>query len=223
MGDPDGSAVRRAGEGAVRRAEVSRSAASACDRGGGAAPRAGGARRPWRWPWSGAAAAAPAAAPPAAPAAAARRSCRWWRPGGRRRSWRGEVQSAVGGAAAAGARPPPAQFPYDVTGWTLPMQMGVEVIAVSQPVGADTRATLRKLDRIEPIAGKVEGSGPGVRLLAQHQRRAARGERYSGRRRNRHFREDRQHHLRHGQGCERSCRRTASTPRRSRKRPMPGR
>jgi hypothetical protein len=50
--------------------------------------------------------------------------------------------------------------PYDVTGWTLPLQMGVEVIPVSQPVGTETRATLRKLEHIDPIAGKVEGTGP---------------------------------------------------------------
>jgi hypothetical protein len=40
------------------------------------------------------------------------------------------------------------------------MQMGVEVDAVAEPVSAETRRTLRKLDRIEPIPGKVEGAGP---------------------------------------------------------------
>ncbi|MDR3703978.1 MAG: hypothetical protein P4L56_30295, partial [Candidatus Sulfopaludibacter sp.] len=55
---------------------------------------------------------------------------------------------------------PTGQLPYDVTGWTLPMQMGVEVIAVAQPVSAESRATLRKLERIDPIMGKVEGTGP---------------------------------------------------------------
>jgi hypothetical protein len=64
------------------------------------------------------------------------------------------------GGAAAATQAPPAQFPYDVTGWTLPMQMGVEVQTVSQPIAAATRATLRKLDRVDPIAGKVQGSGP---------------------------------------------------------------
>jgi len=38
--------------------------------------------------------------------------------------------------------------------------MGVEVTAVSQPIAAATRSTFRKLDRVDPIAGKVEGSGP---------------------------------------------------------------
>ena len=51
-------------------------------------------------------------------------------------------------------------MPYDVTGWTLPLQMGVEVVAVDEPVPAETRATFRKLDRIDPIQGKIEGSGP---------------------------------------------------------------
>ena len=47
-----------------------------------------------------------------------------------------------------------------MTGWTLPLQMGVEVVAVAEPVSTETRAGLRKLDRMEPIQGKVEGSGP---------------------------------------------------------------
>jgi hypothetical protein len=64
------------------------------------------------------------------------------------------------GAAAAESPAAPAQLPYDVTGWTLPLQMGVEVVAVSEPVSHDTRATLRKLERLDPIVGKVEGAGP---------------------------------------------------------------
>jgi hypothetical protein len=66
------------------------------------------------------------------------------------------------GTAGAPAAPPPgaAQVPYDVTGWTLPLQMGVEVVTVAEPVGADTRAALRKIERVEAIEGKVEGSGP---------------------------------------------------------------
>jgi hypothetical protein len=38
--------------------------------------------------------------------------------------------------------------------------MGVEVVAVTQPISDATRGTLHKIDRVEPIAGKVEGSGP---------------------------------------------------------------
>ena len=47
-----------------------------------------------------------------------------------------------------------------MTGWTLPIQMGVEVVAVSQPVNDATRQQLRKIERVEPPQGKVEGSGP---------------------------------------------------------------
>jgi hypothetical protein len=70
---------------------------------------------------------------------------------------RGGAAAAPGGAPAPAA---PVQTPYDVTGWTLPIQMGVEVVAVTQPVGDATRRTLHKIEKVEPIAGKVEGSGP---------------------------------------------------------------
>ena len=101
-------------------------------------------------------AATPATTAAAAPAAAAGggRGA-----GGGGRGAAGGGRGAAGGAAAGG-QPPTGQVPYDVTGWTLPMQMGVEVIAVAQPVSAESRATLRKLERIDPIVGKVEGTGP---------------------------------------------------------------
>ena len=35
--------------------------------------------------------------------------------------------------------------PYDVTGWTLPLQMGVETAAVLEPVSADLRAGLKRI------------------------------------------------------------------------------
>jgi len=50
--------------------------------------------------------------------------------------------------------------PYDVTGWTLPMQMGVQVAAVLVPVVAEQRAALTKIDRFAAPAGTVEGTGP---------------------------------------------------------------
>ena len=40
------------------------------------------------------------------------------------------------------------------------MQMGVEVAAVAEPVSEETRQTLRKIERVEPIRGKIEGAGP---------------------------------------------------------------
>jgi hypothetical protein len=58
----------------------------------------------------------------------------------------------------------PAQVPYDVTGWTLPLQMGVEVVAIAEPVGQDIRATLRRIDRADPPIGKVDGAGPIFRF-----------------------------------------------------------
>jgi len=70
------------------------------------------------------------------------------------------VGAATPAPPAAAGQAPPAQMPYDVTGWTLPIQMGVEVVTVAQPIGDAARRTLRKLDRVEPIQGKVEGSGP---------------------------------------------------------------
>lgn len=49
--------------------------------------------------------------------------------------------------------------PYDVAGWTLPMQMGVSVDAVLQPVSSAARSGLRLLDKFSAPAGKVDGSG----------------------------------------------------------------
>ncbi len=78
-------------------------------------------------------------------------------PGGGRGAGRG---AGGAGQPAAPSAPPTGQMPYDVTGWTLPMQMGVEVISVAEPVSAETRQALEKIDHVDPIAGSVEGSGP---------------------------------------------------------------
>src|SRR5580658_7719834 len=40
----------------------------------------------------------------------------------------------------------PPKLPYDVTGWTLPMQMGVQVAPVLEPVSSAERAALKKID-----------------------------------------------------------------------------
>lgn len=40
------------------------------------------------------------------------------------------------------------------------MQMGVTVVMVVEPVTSDARAALKKIDRVAPIVGKIEGSGP---------------------------------------------------------------
>jgi hypothetical protein len=44
------------------------------------------------------------------------------------------------------------QRPYDVTGWTLPYQMGVEVHAVTSPLGKQFRDSLRAVKSIEGLA-----------------------------------------------------------------------
>ena len=51
--------------------------------------------------------------------------------------------------------------PYDVAGWTLPMQMGVEVASVLKPVTAQQRALLRPISEATatPPAGAVQGTG----------------------------------------------------------------
>src|SRR2546427_12892226 len=58
--------------------------------------------------------------------------------------------------------------PYDVTGWTLPLQMGVEVFEVKKPFEA-------KLDRVSPIpmtgggiCGKTAGGKNGGTDLVSH-------------------------------------------------------
>jgi hypothetical protein len=53
----------------------------------------------------------------------------------------------------------PADLPYDVTGWTLPMQMGVKVDRIEQPLDAGTLGALQKVAAATPPAGAVSGSG----------------------------------------------------------------
>ncbi len=51
----------------------------------------------------------------------------------------------------------PMDQPYDVSGWTLPLQMGVRVVAATEPVGAEVRALL------EPVrAQSVPPGGAGA-------------------------------------------------------------
>jgi hypothetical protein len=38
--------------------------------------------------------------------------------------------------------------------------LGVSVVMVVEPVADDTRAAIKKIDRVAPIVGKIEGSGP---------------------------------------------------------------
>ena len=39
----------------------------------------------------------------------------------------------------------PPERPYDAAGWTLPLQMGVNVVAVTSPLDADARAKMKPL------------------------------------------------------------------------------
>jgi Zinc carboxypeptidase len=60
----------------------------------------------------------------------------------------------------------PPKLPYDVTGWTLPMQMGVQVAPVLQPVAAADRATLEKLEKFSPPSGSFTGGAPAAYALS---------------------------------------------------------
>src|SRR5580698_3931844 len=50
-------------------------------------------------------------------------------------------------------------LPYDVTGWTLPLQMGVDVDAVTDPLTAEQRTKLQKVDMAKLSATAIEGTG----------------------------------------------------------------
>ncbi len=50
-------------------------------------------------------------------------------------------------------------LPYDVTGWTLPLQMGVSVDTVTDPLEASQRALLTKVTTIELPEATIEGAG----------------------------------------------------------------
>jgi Zinc carboxypeptidase len=53
----------------------------------------------------------------------------------------------------------PPKLPYDVTGWTLPMQMGVQIAPVLEPVGQAERTSLKKLDQYTAPSGSIDGTG----------------------------------------------------------------
>jgi hypothetical protein len=52
-----------------------------------------------------------------------------------------------------------AERPYDVAGWTLPMQMGVETAVISEPLTDSQRAGLKRIDQVTPPAGGMQGAG----------------------------------------------------------------
>lgn len=53
----------------------------------------------------------------------------------------------------------PARVPYDVTGWTLPLQMGVTVSTVEQPVSTEDRAALAPVSATDFVSGRIFGNG----------------------------------------------------------------
>lgn len=57
----------------------------------------------------------------------------------------------------------PPDLPYDVAGWTLPMQMGVETLAVTEPISAAARASLQPIQKAE-LSGTLAGTGKVILL-----------------------------------------------------------
>ena len=62
-------------------------------------------------------------------------------------------------AAATGATAAGAHLPYDITGWTLPLQMGVSVDAISDPMEPAQRAMMTKIDQVKLPDGEATGEG----------------------------------------------------------------
>ena len=54
-----------------------------------------------------------------------------------------------------------AETPYDVAGWTLPLQMGVRAAAIAEPFSI----TADRLERIEPVRGGIEGNADDARFF----------------------------------------------------------
>jgi hypothetical protein len=59
--------------------------------------------------------------------------------------------------AADGAAEPP----YDVAGWTLPLQMGVRAVAIEGPFATDAEP----VDRVEPPRGSIDGAGEPTEFI----------------------------------------------------------
>ena len=61
----------------------------------------------------------------------------------------------------------PVDLPYDVTGWTLPMQMGVRVDPVTDPITDEQLAHLKAVTDLDPPPSEVQGSG--ATFILSHQ------------------------------------------------------
>jgi len=62
-------------------------------------------------------------------------------------------------AAMDGGGTKAVDLPYDVTGWTLPMQMGVQVDQISDPITKEQSSNLKPITQIDLPAAKVDGAG----------------------------------------------------------------
>ena len=82
----------------------------------------------------------------------------------------GTLRSRSSGPTCAQSPNGPPQRPYDVAGWTLPMQMGVEVASVLKPVTAEQRAVLRPIDTAISACGRGTGNRHRLHAQPQHQR-----------------------------------------------------
>jgi hypothetical protein len=64
-----------------------------------------------------------------------------------------------------------AHLPYDITGWTLPLQMGVNVDAVTDPMTAEQRASIEKVAVVTLPGASV--TGEGTKFAVSHKPNAA--------------------------------------------------
>ena len=62
-------------------------------------------------------------------------------------------------AAATDQTAAGAHLPYDITGWTLPLQMGVTVDVVSDPLGPDQTGHMAKVEKVTLREAAVDGAG----------------------------------------------------------------
>ncbi len=70
------------------------------------------------------------------------------------------IERQVYPAAASDQTAAGSHLPYDITGWTLPLQMGVAVDTVSDPLEAEQRGKMAKVDRVTLPEVSIEGAGP---------------------------------------------------------------
>jgi hypothetical protein len=57
-----------------------------------------------------------------------------------------------------------AHLPYDITGWTLPLQMGVSVDVVSDPLVPEQRSAMAKIAAVKLPEASVEGAGATIAI-----------------------------------------------------------